>query len=45
MPLSGWISVSAPATVQLYEDGRLLGSSETNQLMVGGRHASTEYRE
>jgi hypothetical protein len=34
VPLSGWISVSAPSAVQLYEDGRLLGSSETDQLMV-----------
>jgi hypothetical protein len=39
IPLSGWITVSAPAAVQLYEDGRLLGSSETDQLMVAaGTH-------
>jgi serine/threonine protein kinase len=42
MPLSGWISVSAPAPVQLYEDARLLGSSETDQLMVAaGTHQLT----
>src|SRR6185369_3775902 len=28
-PASGWISVSTPKTVQLFEDGRLLGSSDT----------------
>lgn len=39
VPLSGWISVSAPEAVQLYEDGRLIGSSQTEQLMVAaGTH-------
>jgi archaellum component FlaG (FlaF/FlaG flagellin family) len=33
-PASGWISVKAPRTVQLFEDGRLLGSSDTERLMV-----------
>jgi hypothetical protein len=33
-PLSGWISVSAPADVQLFENGRLLGSSQTDRVMV-----------
>lgn len=30
----GWISVSTPKTVQLFEDGRLLGSSDSERLMV-----------
>lgn len=39
-PLSGWISVSAPVTVQLYEDGRLLGTSDIDRIMLPtGRHA------
>jgi hypothetical protein len=33
-PTSGWISVNSPRTVQLFEDGRLLGSSDTERLMV-----------
>ena len=38
-PLSGWISISSPIGVQLYENNRLLGSSATDQIMVSaGRH-------
>lgn len=38
-PVSGWISVSAPAEVQLYEGGKLLGSSKMDRLMVSaGSH-------
>jgi serine/threonine protein kinase len=38
-PLSGWIAVSAPIEVQLYENQRLLGSSQTDRIMVAvGRH-------
>jgi serine/threonine protein kinase len=38
-PLSGWIAVSAPIDVQLYENQRLLGSSQTDRIMVSvGRH-------
>jgi hypothetical protein len=38
-PASGWISVTTPRTVQLFEDGRLLGSSDTERLMVpAGTH-------
>ena len=33
-PASGWISVSSPKSVQLFEDGRLLGSSDSERLMV-----------
>lgn len=35
----GWISVSTPKAVQLFEDGRLLGSSDSERLMVpAGNH-------
>jgi hypothetical protein len=38
-PLSGWIAVSAPVDVQIYENQRLLGSSQTDRIMVPvGRH-------
>ena len=38
-PVSGWISVNAPIDVQLYENHRLLGSSQTDRIMVAvGRH-------
>jgi hypothetical protein len=39
VPVSGWIAVTAPAEVQVYEDGRLLGSSRTDRIMVSaGTH-------
>ena len=38
-PLSGWIAVNAPVDVQLFENRRLLGSSQTDRIMVPvGRH-------
>lgn len=38
-PVSGWIAVTAPADVQLFENGRLLGTSQSDRLMIGaGRH-------
>jgi hypothetical protein len=38
-PISGWISVSAPADVQVFEDARLIGSSRSDRLMMAvGRH-------
>ena len=38
-PQSGWISVSSPVDVQLFENGRLLGSSLTDRIMVpSGTH-------
>jgi hypothetical protein len=37
--LSGWISITAPVDVQVYEDTRLVGSSRSDRLMVSvGRH-------
>jgi len=38
-PLSGWVSVSAPVEVHLFEGGRLLGTSRSDRIMVAaGRH-------
>ena len=38
-PVSGWISVNAPTQLQIFEEGRLLGSSESDRIMVSvGRH-------
>jgi PEGA domain-containing protein len=38
-PVSGWIAVSAPSEVQVFENGRLLGTSQTERLMIpAGRH-------
>jgi hypothetical protein len=39
VPVSGWISVTAPSEVQIFEDGRLLGTSRTDRIMVSaGSH-------
>jgi serine/threonine protein kinase len=39
VPVSGWISIAAPAEVQVYEGTRLLGSSRSDRIMVStGRH-------
>jgi hypothetical protein len=38
-PSSGWLSVSAPFAMQVMEDGRLIGTTETDRIMVAaGRH-------
>jgi hypothetical protein len=38
-PASGWISVSAPVDMQLFEQGRLLGSTSVDRLMLpAGKH-------
>ena len=38
-PVSGWVSISAPAELQIFEDKRLLGSSRSERIMVAaGRH-------
>jgi hypothetical protein len=38
-PVSGWISVNAPVALQIFEDSRLLGSSQSDRIMVSvGRH-------
>jgi hypothetical protein len=39
VPVSGWIAVTAPAEVQVYEEGRLLGTSKSDRIMVSaGTH-------
>jgi hypothetical protein len=38
-PVSGWIAVSVPMEVQIFENGQLLGTSRTDRIMVSaGRH-------
>jgi PEGA domain-containing protein len=38
-PVSGWISINAPAELQVFENDRLLGTSRTDRIMVAaGRH-------
>jgi serine/threonine protein kinase len=38
-PPSGWVSLSAPVEVQIFENKRLLGTSQSDRLMVSsGRH-------
>jgi hypothetical protein len=37
--VSGWIAINAPADLQVYEAGRLIGSSRSDRIMVAiGRH-------
>ena len=39
VPVSGWIPVAAPVQLQIFEDSRLLGTSESERIMVSvGRH-------
>ncbi len=38
-PVSGWISVKAPVTMDIKEGGRLLGTSDSDKIMLAaGRH-------
>jgi len=38
-PVSGWISVKAPVLVEIHEEGRLIGTTETDRLMLAsGKH-------
>jgi hypothetical protein len=38
-PVSGWITVKAPFTIEIREDGVLLGTTETDKVMMAaGRH-------
>jgi hypothetical protein len=39
VPVSGWVSVTAPIELQLFEDGRLVGSSRSERIMMSvGEH-------
>jgi serine/threonine protein kinase len=38
-PVSGWITIKAPFTMEVHEGGRLLGTSDTDRIMLSaGRH-------
>ena len=38
-PVSGWLAVKAPFTLEIREQGRLLGTTETDRIMMAsGRH-------
>jgi len=38
-PVSGWMSVKAPVTVDIRENGRSIGNSDTDKIMLtAGRH-------
>jgi hypothetical protein len=38
-PVSGWVSVKAPFRMEIYEQGRLLGTNDAERLMMtAGRH-------
>ena len=38
-PISGWVTINAPFTIEIYEDERLLGTTETDRLMLAaGTH-------
>jgi hypothetical protein len=39
VPMSGWVTIVAPAEVHVFENGRLVGSSQSDRIMVtAGRH-------
>jgi hypothetical protein len=38
-PVSGWVAVKSPFTIEIYEQGRLLGTTDTDRIMLAsGRH-------
>jgi hypothetical protein len=38
-PVSGWVSVKAPVAIEIREDGQLLGTTETDRVMMAaGKH-------
>lgn len=40
VPVSGWVSVTSPVEMQLFEDGRLVGSSRSERIMMSvGDHS------
>ena len=40
IPVSGWVSVNSPVEMQLFEDGRLVGSSRSDRVMMSvGDHS------
>jgi serine/threonine protein kinase len=41
-PVSGWISVAAPIDVQIFEDGRPIGTNLSERIMVSAGHHEIE---
>jgi hypothetical protein len=41
-PVSGWMSVKAPFTIEIREDGRLLGTTDTDRVMMTAGHHDLE---
>ena len=40
VPVSGWVSLNAPIEVQLFEEGRLIGTSRSDRIMMSvGSHS------
>jgi PEGA domain-containing protein len=40
VPVSGWVSLNSPVEMQLFEDGRLVGSSRSDRIMMSvGDHS------
>jgi hypothetical protein len=38
-PVSGWLSIKAPVTIEIHQHGRLIGSSDADRVMlVSGKH-------
>ena len=38
-PVSGWLSVKAPVAIEIHENGRLIGTTESDRIMMAaGRH-------
>jgi hypothetical protein len=38
-PVSGWVSLKSPVTIEIRENGRLVGTSDTDKIMMAaGRH-------
>jgi len=41
-PVSGWVRVTAPFTVEIFENGKLIGTTDSDRLMMAaGRHVLT----
>ena len=44
-PVSGWVSVKAPFLIEIREDGQLIGTTETDRLMLAVRPSRAGVRE
>jgi hypothetical protein len=41
-PVSGWVSVKAPMSIEVYENGRLIGTTESDRIMMAVGHHDIE---